>query len=118
MDLIEKTCKLLAISDIKIPAKELEIITAPLIASKADTSCDSSLVILPGKKIKMEPTEPIVEVEQDLKGASIGENLDVWANFHNTRICLLLEDKLMIENGQKLSDRHCTSNFEGKVSSM
>jgi len=47
-----------------------------------------------------------VEVEQDLKGVSIGENLDLWATFHNTRIHLLLEDKLMIENGQKLSDRH------------
>ena len=109
-DLIEKATKLLALSDMKIviPVTELEVVPAPLKAGTMDANSDSSLVIPPGKKIKVEPTEPIVEVEQDLTGTStaIEENQDVWATFHNTRIRLFVDDKLIIENGQKLSDRH------------
>jgi len=40
-----------------------------------------------GKKIKVEPTEPIVEVKQDLKGASIRENQDTWTTFQTPWVC-------------------------------
>ena len=57
-DLIEKATKLLALSDMKIviPVTELEVVPAPLKAGTMDANSDSSLVIPPGKKIKVEPT--------------------------------------------------------------
>ena len=104
MDLIDKTSKLLAISETEVAILATEIVVATSQATKKDS--DSPLVIPAVKKIKVEPVEVTVEVERDEKEARIEESQDVWASFHNTRIQLYAEDKLMIENGQKLSDKH------------
>ena len=54
----------------------------------------------------MTPLEAFVDIEQDAKGANTEEQQDVWTTFHGTRIRLLVTDKVMIENGQRLNDRH------------
>ena len=91
MDLIDKASKLLAINDMEVVIPATEIVTTSLQAG--ETKSDSFLVIPAGKKIKVEPLEVAVEVEQDVKGILIEENQDVWATFHNTRIQLFVEDK-------------------------
>ena len=98
MDLIDKASKLLAISNMEVVIPPVtEVVTTSLQAG--ETKSDSFLVIPAGKKIKVEPLEVTVEVEQDVKGTTIEENQDVCATFHNTRIQLFFEDKLMIQNG-------------------
>ena len=57
------------------------MVTASLPAG--ETKSDLSLVIPAEKKIKVEPLEVTVEVEQNVK---VEEDQDVWATFHNARI--------------------------------
>ena len=104
MDLIDKASMLLAISDMEVVIPATEIVTTSLQAG--ETKSDSFLLIQARKKIKVEPLEVTVEVEQDVKGTTIEENQDVWATFHNTRIQLFVENKLMIQNCRKLNDKH------------
>ena len=110
MELIDKASKLLTLSDMKVVIPATEIVTTLLQAGKTKGKTkfndDSFLAIPAGKKIKVEPQKFIVKVEQDVKGANIEEKQDVWATFHSTRIRLLVEDKLMNENGQRLNYRH------------
>ena len=100
-DLIDKASKLLAISDMEIVIPAAKMVTASLPAG--ETKSNLSLVIPAEKKIKVEPLEVTVEVEQNVK---VEEDQDVWATIHNTRIQLFVEDKLMIENDLKLNDKH------------
>ena len=83
MNLIDKTSKLLSISDMEVAVLVIEIVVTTSQAAKKDS--DFPLVI-PAVKIKVEPVEVTVEVEWDEKEARIEESQDFCANFHNTRI--------------------------------
>jgi len=84
-------------------ASNLLALSIKSVVPTGETKSDLSLVIPAEKKIKVEPLEVTVEVEQNIKAE---EDQDVWATFHNTRIQLFVEDKLMIENDLKLNNKH------------
>lgn len=52
-----------------------------------------------------------VKVEEMEMEARVEENQVVWGTFSNTRIQLHTEDKLIIEDGCKLSDKHINLLF-------
>jgi len=96
--LIDKASKLLAISETEVTVLATEIVVTPSKATKKESNLP--LVIPAAKKIKVEPGEVTVEAlaERGMKDR-IKESQGVWTTFHNTRIQLYADDKLMIENG-------------------
>ena len=93
-DLVDKAIKLLTISDTKVT----------LVTVKVDTSLP--IEKKDGDVLLETPTAKRIKVEQKEMEARIEESQVVWATFSNTRIQLHTEDKLMIEDGCKQTDKH------------
>ena len=95
-DLVGKAVKLLAISDTKVVLVTVKVeISSPVEKEDSDVLQET-----------VGPATKRVKVEQKEMEARIEESQVVWATFSSTRIQLHTEDKLMIEDSCKLSDKH------------
>ena len=93
-DLVDKAVKLLAISKTKVIPVKVKVETSSPV-EKED-----------GDVLPETPTAKRIKVEQKEAEVRIEESQVVWATLPNTRIQLHTKDKLMIEGGCKLSDKH------------